>query len=366
MFGSHLSVAGGLVNALAEAESLKLDTVQIFTKNQRQWVVPPLDPGAAREWLAELSRLGWTRRTVSHDSYLINLASPDDALWERSIRAMRDEIERAATLSIPFLVSHPGAHMIKEGPLPPEGRIDSGLRRIASAYKRLLRETRGCAVTVCLENTAGGGTTLGRTFDELATLRRYILDEAGGDAELLPVRATTGAVDRSEVQSTSLATAGARIAFCLDSCHALAAGYDFAATDHGRKRSRAAAEAAARAVLGEFDRVCGLKNLRVLHLNDSLGTRGSRIDRHAHIGRGHVALGAFAAIVNHPVLADVPKILETPKEDNARGVPMDTINLRKLRSLMPKPQRPRPVPADETTMSPPPARPGPRLPAAKV
>lgn len=309
MFGSHLSVAGGLINALTSASSLQLDTVQVFTKNQRQWSAPPLDPAAASDWLAELKRRGWTTRTVAHDSYLINLASPSDELWECSINAMRDEIERAATLSIPFLVSHPGAHMIKEGPLTPDQRLDAGLRRIARAYKRLLKETKGAAVTICLENTAGGGTTLGRTFDELAQLRRYILDEAGPDA-------------------------ATRIGFCVDTCHALAAGYDIAASADSRKRTPAEGEALGRAMLDQFDRTCGLANLRVFHLNDSLGKQNSRIDRHTHIGRGEVALGAFGAILNHPALESVPMILETPKEDDDQGVPMDTINLRTLRSLM--------------------------------
>lgn len=310
MFGSHLSVAGGLVNALSAAEELHLDTVQVFTKNQRQWSVPPLDAGAAKEWLAELKRLGWMKRTVSHDSYLINLASPDEALWEKSIDAMREEIERAEALSIPYLVSHPGAHMIKAGPLTPEERIEAGLKRIASAYKRLLKETKGYTVTVCLENTAGGGTTLGRTFEELARLRSYIIQETGSEGER-------------------------RIGFCVDTCHALAGGCDIAASGPaGKERSRSEGERLGKAMLDQFDEVCGLSNLKVLHLNDSLGDLDSRVDRHAHIGRGKVALGAFAAVVNHPSLKDVPMILETPKEDDDRGVPMDTVNLELLKSLM--------------------------------
>ena len=201
--------------------------------------------------------------------------------------------------------------MIKDGPLSPDERIEAGLRRIAAAYKRLFSETRGYRVTICLENTAGGGTTLGRRFEELARLRNLIVDAAGDGGD-------------------------GRTAFCMDTCHALAAGYDFSATTPGdaKKRSRAEAEAAAGGVLDEFDRVCGLKHLRVMHLNDSLGAFDSRVDRHAHIGTGHVALGAFAAVVNHPALSGVPKILETPKEDGPRGLAMDTINLRKLRSLM--------------------------------
>lgn len=323
VFGSHLSIAGGMVNALVEARRLKMDTVQVFTKNQRQWRVTPMDPGAAREWLAELRRLGWERRTVAHDSYLINLASPDDELWERSIRAMRDEIERAAALSIPYLVSHPGAHMLRDGPLTPNGRIEAGLRRIAAAYKRLLRDTRGTAVTICLENTAGGGTTLGRTFEELARLRELILEEAGGDADLL------------HAADERVGGVGRRVGFCLDTCHALAAGYDIARHDaEGRRRTVAQGRRAGEAMLAEFDRVCGLGRLKVVHMNDSGGGLGSRIDRHAHIGRGQVSGGVFAAVVNHPALACVPKILETPKEEDESGIPMDIVNLRRLRRLM--------------------------------
>lgn len=324
MFGSHLSVAGGLVNALVEARALKLDTVQVFTKNQRQWAAPPLDPAAARDWLAGLDELGWRDRTVSHDSYLINLASPDDSpggLWEKSIASMRDEIERCQALSIPYLVSHPGAHMLKDGDRPEQERVEAGLVRIARAYKRLLRETKGCRVTICLENTAGGGTTLGRSFEELARLRELILAEAGADADL----ESAGGVVR-----------GGRIGFCVDTCHALAAGYDIAATSATtpkRKRTREQGLALGRAMLEEFDRVAGLANLRVLHINDSLGGLGSHIDRHAHIGKGLVTGGAFAALLTHPLLASVPKILETPKEEDARGVAMDTVNLRALRRL---------------------------------
>lgn len=330
MFGSHLSVAGGLVNALHDATRLSLDTVQVFTKNQRQWAVPPLDPAAARDWLSELDRLGWQRRTVAHDSYLINLASPDDSpggLWEKSIASMREEITRAAALSIPFLVSHPGAHMIKDGPLDDEARVEAGLVRIARAYKQLLRETRGVPVSICLENTAGGGTTLGVRFEHLARLRELILNEAGADADL----ALTHAHDeRSESWGR-----GARIGFCLDTCHALAAGYDISATEPttGAKRTHAQGRALAAAMLDRFDETCGLANLRVLHLNDSLGKHNSRIDRHAHIGQGHVAPGAFGGIVCDPRLAHTPKILETPKEADPKGLPMDTVNLRTLRRL---------------------------------
>ncbi len=319
MFGSHLSIAGNMSNALREAEGLGMETVQVFTKNQRQWKVNALEASVREEWLAEQKRLGWTGRVVAHDSYLINLASPDDGeggLWEKSVEAMRTEIERCEELGIAYLVSHPGAHMLKDGSLAPEERVRAGLRRIARGYKRLLRETRGYRTIVCLENTAGGGTTLGRSFEELAALKGLIEEEAGGDAK-------------------------DRIGFCVDTCHALAAGYDIAAHEEveregkgtGKERSVAEGKALGMALLDEFDRVCGLGNLRVLHVNDSMGARGSCRDRHAHIGEGHVALGAFAAVVRRPGLAGVPKILETPKEESKNGRPMDEVNLARLKNL---------------------------------
>ena len=303
MFGSHLSIAGAMTNALDEAESLGMDTVQIFTKNQRQWRVKPLEDEAREAWVARVAELGWQGRAVAHDAYLINLASPDDVLWKKSQVLMREEIERCAALGIPALVSHPGAHM--------GSGVDVGLARIAAAYKSLFRETRGYDVMLCFENTAGGGTTLGRSFEELARLRELVL-EASGDAE-------------------------GRVGFCVDTCHALAAGYDIASHEGGdgtgRKRTLAEGERLGEAMLERFDEVCGIGNLRILHMNDSLGARGSHRDRHAHIGHGMVARGAFGAVVNHPALVGVPKILETPKGENDRGRPWDRVNLDALKRL---------------------------------
>jgi len=295
--GSHLSIAGGLHNALLEAERLRADTVQIFTKNQQQWRVRPLDPAAADEWLSHLRRLGWQDRTVSHASYLINLASPDDELWKKSVDLMTVEIERCEALSIPFLVHHPGAFTTSTA--------DRGLRRIARAYATLLKRTRGYRTVCCLENTVGSGSNLGQDFAQLADLRARILDR-------------TGAPDR--------------VAFCLDTCHAHAGGYDLS--------TRAAAEAA----LADFHHHAGLHNVRVIHCNDSKAPLASRRDRHAHIGEGtithgdhsHKSLSAsgFWTILHHPAFRRTPIILETPKVDTPRGTPMDRINLRRLRKLI--------------------------------
>ncbi len=296
MFGSHLSIAGSLPQALRDAEALGLDTVQVFTKNQQQWAAKPLDPAVIAEWASELRRLGWQGRTVSHASYLINLASPDPELWKKSTALMREEIERCERLGIPFLVHHPGAAM---GATP-----DEALTRIAAAYKQLLADTRGYTTTLCLENTVGAGTTIGRSFEELADLRSRITAATGQPA---------------------------RVGFCFDTCHAHAAGYDFS--------DRKAAEA----VLSDFDRLCGLANLKVVHVNDSKAPAASKRDLHAHIGEGTIGSrkgkpslksSGFAAVVNHPALTQTPKIMETPKGKSEGGVDFDTLNLRRLRKLM--------------------------------
>src|ERR1051326_7114911 len=239
MFGSHLSISGSMANALREAESLKMDTVQVFTKNQQQWKVRPLDEAAISEWKGEVARLGWEGRITAHASYLINLASPNDELWEKSIDLMRVEGERCEQLPIPFLVHHPGS---STGP-----GAEFGIGRIAAAYERLFKSTRGFKTVCCLENTVGAGSTLGGPLEDLARLRAAIIDQTG-EADL--------------------------VGFCIDTCHMHAAGYDLA--------TRKAAEA----TLEELDRTCGLAHVRALHVNDSKGTVGSHLDRHMHIGEG--------------------------------------------------------------------------------
>ena len=299
MFGSHLSIAGDMTNALREGERLGMDTVQVFTKNQQQWRVAPLADELVHAWKGEIARLSWEGRTVSHASYLINLASPDDELWKKSIDLMRVEIERCEALEIPFLVHHPGAYTTSDAP--------SGLGRIADAYRELFKSTRGFRCVSCLEDTAGAGSHLGRTLEELADLRRRIIDAAGTPE---------------------------RVGFCLDTCHLHAGGYDLTTRKGGEE------------VLDRFGNLCGMETLRVLHMNDSKGACGSRLDRHAHIGEGTIGgstndatlrASGFAAFVNHPALKNVPKILETPKEDTEAGTPMDVVNLARLRRLVEAP-----------------------------
>jgi len=297
-------------NALLDAERLKLDCVQVFTKNQRQWKIKPLSDEQIKSWTTELARLGWDNpdgphRTVSHASYLINLASPDEELWEKSIGLMQIEIERCDALTIPLLVHHPGAFTTSDE--------ESGIKRIAKAYKKLFKLTKGAKVICCLENTVGSGSNLGRTFEQLARLRGMIVNETGQPG---------------------------RVGFCFDTCHAHAGGYDMSSRE------------SAASVLDEFDAKCGLENLHCLHLNDSKADLASKKDRHEHIGEGtlgldgghlggkKLALGktGFAAVVNRPELAGRPMIMETPKGEDPKGMPWDTINVRRLRRLVDSPR----------------------------
>ncbi len=282
MFGSHLSVAGGLHHALVEAKRLGMDCVQVFTKNQRQWNSPPLPAEAVNQWKQHQRRTGITE-VVSHDSYLINLASPKRDVREKSIRLFMDELERCEVLDIAWLVAHPGAHLgVGEA---------KGLRRVAGALDRVHKRLAGYRTVTCLEITAGQGSGLGYRFEHL---RRIIDMTAEPD----------------------------RLAVCFDTAHALEAGYDLTSAP-GMRRT-----------LGEFDAVLGLERLKVVHINDSKTPRGSRVDRHAHIGHGHVAKTAFRALVNHPKLKRIPKILETPKADAPEGRPWDAVNLESLRRMV--------------------------------
>jgi len=304
-----------MVNALLEGETLGLDCVQVFTKNQQQWKAKPLDPGMVRDWHLKVGELKWNAGgphgrggIVSHSSYLINLASVNDELWAKGVDLMTDEIERCETLGIPYLVHHPGSHV--------GGDLETGLSRIANAYGEIFRRTKGARTVSCLEGTVGAGSTIGAPFEHLCTLRARIVE-------------TTGEPDR--------------IGFCLDTCHLHAAGHDLS--------TRSAAES----VLNAFDTQCGVGNLHVLHVNDSKGPLASKLDRHDHIGHGWIGGGAtkhtgegtfsaaklrssgFAAVLNHPRIRVIPKIMETPKgvreTPSGRSTSWDQINLKRLRGL---------------------------------
>jgi deoxyribonuclease-4 len=277
-----------MTNALDEAVKLGLDSVQVFTKNQQQWKVRDFTDAEISAWRARVAEMGWQEgRTVSHASYLINLAAPADELWNKSVDLMTVEIERCEALGIPFLVHHPGAFTTSSRP--------EGLARIVAAYREIFKRTKGFKTISCLENTVGAGSHIGGPFEELAALRATIIEKTGQDE---------------------------RVGFCIDTCHAHAAGYDLS-TEKG-----------AAAALEALASTCGMANVRVLHLNDSKGAAGSRRDLHQHIGEGTIGTAGFKAFVNHPGLSGKPMIMETPKGDAKDGTPFDSVNLGRLRKLL--------------------------------
>jgi len=290
MFGSHLSISGGMHNALLSAETYRMDTVQVFTKSQKQWAARPLEETVISDFRTHADRLGYGH-IVAHDSYLINMAAANEGMWEKSSAAFAEEMRRCDQLGIAYLVTHPGAHV--------GSGEEAGIARVIAAMVRVLREQEKGNVTVCLETTAGQGSSLGYRFEQIAAML------AGVDA----------------------AGFGHRVGVCVDTCHILAAGYDITTA------------AGTRAVLGEMDRVWasggrgGLSRVKAWHLNDSKKALGTRVDRHEHIGRGHVGLEAFGVICADDRLRGVPKILETPKEEAPDGRDWDEVNLHLLRGL---------------------------------
>jgi deoxyribonuclease-4 len=268
-------------NALLQAERFGMDTVQIFTKNQQQWACTPLAKPAIDEWNKHRRRLGFAK-TVSHDSYLINLAATNPEFWRRSVELFIEELRRCAQLKIPYLVTHPGAHM---GAGEPEG-----LRRVVAALDVIHSAIPAGGVTTCLEVTAGQGSCLGHRLEHLAEIISRVRHPR-------------------------------RLGVCLDTAHLFAAGYDFRGRRYAGFRRL-------------VDKTLGLGRVKVLHLNDSARPLGSRVDRHAHIGHGQIGLDGFRPIVRDQAWADVPKILETPKEKHPDGRDWDEVNLEVLRSLV--------------------------------
>ena len=276
LLGAHVSTLGGVARAPARGRDIGATAIQLFTKTPNQWREPVLAALEIARFRTELARSG-IRAVVAHDSYLINLASPDDTLRAKSAACFVGELRRCRALGIPWVVSHPGNYINDPA---------AGLDRNARAYAECLTAVPG-DVGVLIEGTAGAGTTLGSTFEELHALR---------DAMPAAVRA--------------------RVAFCLDTAHLHAVGYDVAgAIDQ---------------VWEAFDRAVGLALLKCLHLNDSKGASGSRLDRHEWIGEGRIGAEAFRRIMRNPRLAGVVKIIETPKGEDP--VKHDRRMLRRLRA----------------------------------
>ena len=280
LLGAHMSIAGGYYKALQRGRAAGCDAVQLFSKNASQWKAKPLS--AEDIALFEQTRIatGYDPSVlIVHDSYLINLATPDDTLWDKSLAAFGEELDRCALLGIPHLVTHAGAHV--------GSGEEAGLARIAAGLDRVL-DMRPPGVWVLLETTAGQGTGLCYRFEQIARV-----------------------LEHSRFAD--------RIGICLDTCHVYAAGYDLAAA------------AGYDAMIRDFDRLLGLDRLRAFHLNDSKKGLGSRVDRHHHIGQGELGLEAFRYLLNDPRVAGRPMVLETEKGDDETW---DAINLATLRSLI--------------------------------
>ena len=280
--GAHMSIAGGMARAVERACSVGATALQLFVKSANQWAARRFAAGEPEAFRAAVREAGLARHTLAHASYLINLASPNRSLWNRSLEALRVELERCETLGIPYLVLHPGSH-VGAGERP-------GLSRVVRALDRALDAGGAHAVssvTVLLELTAGQGTNLGCSFEQLG----WILDRAA---------------------------CSDRLGVCFDTCHVLAAGYEFRDADSYRE------------TFEEFDQRIGLRRLRAFHLNDSKGPLGSRRDRHTHIGLGEVGLEAFRLILHDRRFRELPKVLETPKGDDLAE---DRRNLAVLRQM---------------------------------
>ncbi len=281
LFGAHMSISGGLHNAVTAAAAHDCGTLQIFSKNANQWASKPLqelDIATFRK-AVKLAKLKFV---TAHDSYLINLASPDDGLYRKSIAAFVDEVERAEALGLSYLVTHPGAHT--------GSGVDAGIAKVVAALDEVHTRTAGFKVKVLLELTAGQGSCLGAKFEEIAAI-----------------------LDRVKEAK--------RLGVCLDTCHVFAAGYEIHT------------EAGYAAMFEQFDDLVGIAKLKLFHINDSAKPLGSRVDRHAGLGLGHIGLEAFRRLVNDPRFAKLPMILETPKED-ANDAPMDPVNLGLLRGML--------------------------------
>src|SRR4051794_16928360 len=290
--GAHMSVAGGLPRAVERAVVHRCQALQIFAKNASQWRGRPLPAEEIGEFRARVTTAG-IAPVVSHGSYLINLASRDAALRRQSMEAMGDELDRADALGLLGVVLHPGCYTA--------GNEADGLGLIADALVELLRARRRGRTMILLEHTAGQGTALGATFEQLASIIAKMNDHR-------------------------------RVGVCLDTCHLLASGYDICSPE-GYART-----------FQQFGRLVGFERLHLFHMNDSKKPLGSRVDRHEHIGRGCLGLDPFRRIVNDRRFRHLPMLLETPKaEGKAKGLimvdPLDEQNLNALRGLVEGPGR---------------------------
>ena len=276
--GAHMSIAGGLYKAIDRAVAAGCGTVQVFTRSSNQWKGKQISDGDAKLFRDSFAASG-LHQVISHDIYLINLAAAPGETRDKSLTAFADEMETCARLGINRIVMHPGSHLA-DSP-------QTGLGRVIEAFDQLFEQIPQYEGLILLETTAGQGSNLGRTFEELAFI-----------------------INGSKFPD--------RFGICFDTCHTFAAGYN-TATPEGYAD-----------VMAQFDRILGINRLHCFHFNDSKKGLGSRVDRHEHIGQGTLGLEPFRFIMNDPRFSNIPKILETPKGDDDS---MDQVNLALLRSL---------------------------------
>lgn len=282
LLGAHVSAAGGLEKVFGRIREIGGRALQLFTVNQRRWENPEPDEETVQAF--RHAQKDWGGPVAAHDSYLVNLASSDETVRERSVAAFARQLDRCAALSIPWLVTHPGS----PGPMD----RNQGLERYVRGLDRAIRESGTDSTTVLLENTAGQGNVLGSSFEELA---RVIELSAFPD----------------------------RLGLCLDTCHAHAAGYALAPEEEYQR------------TMEILDRLVGLDRVRLFHLNDSRHEPGAGKDRHEHIGQGLMGLEPFRILVNDPRYRDTPAVIETPKKAPGKSAEeLDRENLAVLRSLV--------------------------------
>ncbi len=279
MIGAHMSISGGIFNSLIYGKELGCTTIQIFTKSNNQWKAKELTPEDTNRFLENQKETGISS-VVAHNGYLINLASPKEDIYQKSLEAMLIEVQRAELLAIPYLVIHPGSHL--------GSGEEEGITKIAHSLNWLHQKTEGCQVGICLETTAGQGSSIGYRFDHIAKIIDQVKDNR-------------------------------RLGLCYDTCHTFAAGYDIRT------------KKAYKDTFEELDKIIGIKRLKVFHINDSLKDLGSRVDRHQHLSEGKIGLEGFRMLMNDPRWESIPKILETPKEE---GNVKDRMNLKVLKSLI--------------------------------
>jgi deoxyribonuclease IV len=277
LLGAHMSIEGGIYRAFERGAIAGCNTLQIFLKNSNRWKAKALCEDDRVLYRAAQNKSGISP-VVAHSSYLINLASPDPSLWERSVEAFVEEMERANYLTVPSIILHPGAHM--------GAGEEEGILRVADALTKALARVPP-PVRILLENTAGQGTSLGSSLEQLAAILDNVRDAK-------------------------------RIGICLDTCHLFAAGYDIR-DEKGFLKT-----------INTVDRLIGISRIGVFHLNDCKKGLGSRVDRHEHIGQGLIGLEGFRALVNDERFKQTPKILETPK---GKDLKEDKLNLAILRNL---------------------------------